>query len=231
MPSPSAPSVTAASPVSTPALARSSSAPISWPRADTAATRSRAALTARSASSSVAGGVPQTAMTASPMNFSTVPPYREMSRRQVSKYLDRSSRTSSASRDSESVVNPTRSAKRTETRRRSAACFSGTAGGGVAAAGASATSSELPQSPQNRFPGGFEAPHDAQTDASAFPQSPQNRLPAGFSAPQLGQVLTVERLIAEARGAKSQRAAKPKREAGSGRRGATAPGTAAAARP
>ena len=40
----------------------------------TAATRSSAARTARSASSSVAVGVPQTAITASPMNFSTVPP-------------------------------------------------------------------------------------------------------------------------------------------------------------
>ena len=40
----------------------------------TAATRSSAARTARSASSSFATGVPQTAITASPMNFSTVPP-------------------------------------------------------------------------------------------------------------------------------------------------------------
>ena len=42
----------------------------------TASTRSSAARTARSASSSWAIGVPHTAMTASPMNFSTVPPYR-----------------------------------------------------------------------------------------------------------------------------------------------------------
>ena len=40
----------------------------------TAATRSSAARTARSASSSCATGVPHTAITASPMNFSTVPP-------------------------------------------------------------------------------------------------------------------------------------------------------------
>ena len=38
------------------------------------ATKSSAARTARSASSSCAVGVPQTAITASPMNFSTVPP-------------------------------------------------------------------------------------------------------------------------------------------------------------
>ena len=75
MPCPSAPMVTAASPVRTPARAASSGAPTSIPSADTAATRSSAARTARSASSSVAVGVPHTAMTASPMNFSTVPPY------------------------------------------------------------------------------------------------------------------------------------------------------------
>ena len=64
-----APIVTAASPVSTPERA--------WtpgPRSRTASTSSRAARTARSASSSWATGAPQTAMTASPMNFSTVPP-------------------------------------------------------------------------------------------------------------------------------------------------------------
>jgi hypothetical protein len=52
---------------------------------DTAATKSSAARTARSASSSVATGVPHTAITASPMNFSTVPPYSPISRRQMSK--------------------------------------------------------------------------------------------------------------------------------------------------
>ena len=43
-------------------------------RPRTASTSSSAARTARSASSSCATGVPQTAITASPMNFSTVPP-------------------------------------------------------------------------------------------------------------------------------------------------------------
>ena len=69
MPSLVAPMVTAASPVSTPARARRSG----W-SSGIAATSSSAARTARSASSSVATGVPQTAITASPMNFSTVPP-------------------------------------------------------------------------------------------------------------------------------------------------------------
>ena len=69
MPWPSAPSVTAASPVRTPARACERRI-----EAGTAATRSSAARTARSASSSWATGVPHTAITASPMNFSTVPP-------------------------------------------------------------------------------------------------------------------------------------------------------------
>jgi hypothetical protein len=85
MPWPSAPTVTVASPVRTPARARRLGTPISSPSAVTAATRSRAARTARSASSSVATGVPQTAITASPMNFSTVPPYSSISRRDASK--------------------------------------------------------------------------------------------------------------------------------------------------
>jgi hypothetical protein len=61
--------VTAASPVRMPARA--------WmpgPSPRTASTSSSAARTLRSASSSRAVGAPQSAMTASPMNFSTVPP-------------------------------------------------------------------------------------------------------------------------------------------------------------
>ncbi len=57
-----------------------------------------AARTARSASPSTATGVPQTAITASPMNFSIVPPYRLTTVRAMSKYRDSSSRTSSGSR-------------------------------------------------------------------------------------------------------------------------------------
>src|SRR5581483_2276077 len=70
-PWPAASSVTAASPVTTPARACSPAS-----RVATASTRSSAARTARSASSSRAVGAPHTAITASPMNFSTVPPYR-----------------------------------------------------------------------------------------------------------------------------------------------------------
>ena len=70
----SASSVTAVSPVATPARAASPSTPASAPRAGIPATSSSADRTARSASSSRVIGVPQTAITASPMNFSIVPP-------------------------------------------------------------------------------------------------------------------------------------------------------------
>ena len=84
------------------------------------ATRSSAARTARSASPSVAVGVPHTAITASPMNFSTTPPYRVITVRATLKYCDSSSRTASGSRASDSGVNPTTSQNSTEHTRRSA---------------------------------------------------------------------------------------------------------------
>ncbi len=115
MPSFVAPRVTAASPVSTPTRAW-----IPGPSPPTAVATSRPARTARSASSSWAIGVPQAAITASPMNFSTTPPWRSMMPRVVSKYCERSSRTASGSRSSENVVKPTRSANRIVTSRRSA---------------------------------------------------------------------------------------------------------------
>ncbi len=59
-------------------------------------------------------------MTASPMNFSTVPPYRSMIARAVSNQPPSRSRTVSASRVSAMAVEPTRSTNRIETRRRSA---------------------------------------------------------------------------------------------------------------
>ena len=84
IPWPCAPTTAAASPVSTAARACGRSPP-GAARPGTAATRSSAARTARSASSSRAVGVPQTAMTASPMNFSTAPPYRSTTSRATSK--------------------------------------------------------------------------------------------------------------------------------------------------
>ncbi len=74
-----APSVTTASPVLTPIRTES---PRSGPSSFNSAMASRMrkpARTARSASSSWAVGAPNTAITASPMNFSTVPPSRSIS--------------------------------------------------------------------------------------------------------------------------------------------------------
>ena len=73
IPWPSAPTLTAAAPVSTPTRTASST-PSSRPSAGTMSTSSRAARTARSASSSCAIGAPHRAITASPMNFSIAPP-------------------------------------------------------------------------------------------------------------------------------------------------------------
>src|SRR5436189_3116692 len=115
-----------------------------------------------------------------------------MSVRHASKYRVRSSRTSSASRDSLSPVNPTRSANRTETRRRSAvgAAAGGASGGPTTGAErAAASPSGDPHSPQNLTPGSFAAPQTGQPTASARPHSPQNFLPALFAAPQLEQVI------------------------------------------
>ncbi len=74
--SPSPPTTT--SPVFTPIRASS-------PCSAIAARISDAARTARSASSSCDTGIPKTAMTASPTNFSTVPPWRSMICRRSSK--------------------------------------------------------------------------------------------------------------------------------------------------
>ena len=120
IPSPTAPRVTATSPVTTPVRAAKPGTPNSPPSAATAATRSSAARTARSASPSAATGVPQTAITASPMNFSTTPPYRLITVRATAKYQERSSRTASGSRASDNGVNPTTSQNNTEHSRRSA---------------------------------------------------------------------------------------------------------------
>jgi hypothetical protein len=85
-----------------------------------------AARTARSASSSCATGAPNTAITASPMNFSTVPPYRSISLFAAAWNGRSAARTSSGSARSERAVKPTRSTKSTETTFRS----SRAAGGG-----------------------------------------------------------------------------------------------------
>ena len=183
-----APRVTATSPVTTPARAASPGTPASAPSSATAATRSSAARTARSASPSAAAGVPHTAITASPMNFSTTPPYRPITVRARSKYCDSSSRTASGSRASDNGVDPTTSQNSTEHTRRSA---TGPAAG-AKTPGPAATASAAPHSPQNFWPGEPAIPHERQTSASAVPHSPQNFWPDGLSAEHRGQIILGE---------------------------------------
>ena len=103
-----------------------------------------AARTARSGSSSWATGAPKTAITASPMNFSTVPPRCSTFQRSRAWNGSRSRRTSSGSSRSASVVKPTRSAKSTVTVRRSAEASTPPGSGSAA-----------PQAPQKRKPSGL----------------------------------------------------------------------------
>src|SRR5438874_13128169 len=108
-----------------------------------------------------------------------------MSRRDVSKYRESSSRTSAGSRDSEIVVNPTRSAKRTDTRRRSAA---GLSTGADVRTGTVASSSAAPHSPQNLSRASFGAPQEGHARARAVPHWPQNFLLGAFSNPHVGHL-------------------------------------------
>ena len=105
-----APSETIASPVLTATLTCRSS----WGSAAfitaTALWTASAARTPRSGSSPCATGAPKTAITASPMNFSTVPPNASISARRREWYWLRRARTSSGSRRSARAVNPSRSA-------------------------------------------------------------------------------------------------------------------------
>ncbi len=79
-----------ASPVTSVSPSPATTAPVftpmrgSRPRAWTTSRSSTAERTARSASSSVATGIPNTAITASPTNFSTVPPWRSSTTRAAS---------------------------------------------------------------------------------------------------------------------------------------------------
>ena len=93
---------------------------------------SAAARTARSASSSCSCGMPNTAMTASPMNFSTVPPWRSIEARIVSKYLVMTLRSGSGSSPSPIAVDPVTSQNTIETVLRTSPAGSAGAVSGVA---------------------------------------------------------------------------------------------------
>ena len=103
---------------------------------------SPAARTARSASSSCTFGTPKTAITASPMNFSTVPPWRSSAARISSKYRDMTRRSDSGSSRSPIAVEPVTSQKTTVTVLRVSCCTARDVSG-AAQAGQNAKSSGL----------------------------------------------------------------------------------------
>src|SRR6266550_2706170 len=98
----------------------------------------------------------------------------------VSKYRVRSSRTSSESRCSDSVVNPTRSANRTDTWRRSEAGDPPAAVAAIGVVSGATVPSDLtgvPHFPQKRSSGSKGAPQFEQLFDRAAPQTEQKLLP------------------------------------------------------
>jgi hypothetical protein len=147
-----APTATSASPVFTPTRTDRSSSGRLRLISSMAWVIRRLARTARSASSSCATGAPNTAMTASPMNFSTVPPNRSISCLATSWKARSVSRTSSGSARSDLAVNPTKSQNRTETTFRSSGWAAGCA------------SRADPHPEQKRDPSGFCCPQVGQVN-------------------------------------------------------------------
>src|SRR6188472_2042479 len=109
---------------------------------------------------------------------------------QCSKYRDRSSRTASASRLSASVVNPTRSANRTVTRRRSET-VAGVRGTPVSlpVVAAAEAGAGVPHTLQKRAPSISGVPHPVHPGVIDEPQLGQNRASAGAASPHLEQVI------------------------------------------
>ena len=147
---PAGPTPVAATPDSMPTRTRSGSAsPSALPRRRRRPRIARPARTARSASSSWTVGSPNTAITASPMNFSGRPRRACNSSVAASKNAPRTSRARSGSRRSPRPVESTRSAKRTVIILRSSVPS------GVATA--------APQLGQKRALGGSGWPHTGQS--------------------------------------------------------------------
>jgi len=133
--------------------------------------------------------MPQTTVTASPMNLSTTPPYRPITVRATAKYSDSSSRSASGSRASDNGVNPATSQNSTEHTRRSAG-GAATADEPRAARGPAATTARAcPHDGQNRSPGRTGWPHDGHPPKGA-PHAPQKRSPSPRDAPHRGHVTT-----------------------------------------
>ncbi len=149
---------------------------------------SRAARTARSASSSWTLGTPKTARRASPANFSTVPSYRRTSWARRSKVEDTSDEMSSGSWRSARSVKPARSAKRSVATLRSrrpegrtpavasvsdAAPAAGAAVASAGAAVASAGGAARPHRLQKRASGSMGSPHTRHRDPRGDPHAGQ----------------------------------------------------------
>src|SRR5438105_7935157 len=134
------------------------------------------ARSARSGSSSCAAGTPKAAITASPMNFSTVPPSASSSSRIAFPYDCITSRNRSGSSRSPSAVDPVTSANRTVTTFRSWPRF----GNAV----------DDPHEGQKRASSGSGKPQVAQAVMSGLPHAAQKRAPAAFSDPQARHAAT-----------------------------------------
>ena len=132
------------------------------------------------ASVSVATGAPNSAITASPMYFSTTPPYWPTTRRAAAKNPVCSPRTSSGSERSTYGVKSIRSTKSTLIRRRSS-CE------GAPRAPPPVPPTLTPHAVQNAASTGSARAHCGHDRASSVPQRPQKRSSGPGCRPQLAQ--------------------------------------------
>src|ERR1041385_1833070 len=146
----------------------------------------RPARTARTGSSSRDCRAPKTAITASPICFSVMPPWAAMISSSFCQTVLMKSRTSSASRLWTKVVKPAKSANRTVICLRSP---EGTATGDLDCGEANAATG-WPQAGQKRAPGGNAVWQLRQRAVRAAPHLTQRRAVAEFSLPQDGQNMT-----------------------------------------
>jgi hypothetical protein len=155
-----------------------------------AASMARAARSARSGSSSCVTGTPNRATTASPMNFSTVPPSDSMAARIASKYVRITVRIRSGSRRSARPVEPATSANSTVTTRRSPSL-----GGGErchASVVGAVDDAGVPHDEQKAASGPRSAPQAWQVPWVGAPHDGQKRAVASCSDLQDLQMATAE---------------------------------------
>src|SRR5262249_6417938 len=163
-------------------------------RSSTRSSIRSAARRARSGSSSCATGAPNTAMTASPTNFSTKPPYCSMTSASILNRSFWNARTSAGSSRSLSDVKPETSANRTVTRRRSASPVGETAAGratgtvATTGGGAGAASRDAPHFGQKTKSGSQANPHAAQFLGRRLPHLGQKAKPGAVKKPHAGQL-------------------------------------------